>query len=68
METQLSLVEKLEKLLDNKQIKEKTRNSHLTILMEKVSKKGLLEKSEYSLPLKDTIGRTLHDLTKFNDK
>lgn len=66
METQTSLTEKLEKFQRDDRNKKMKNSSKLTDLMEKLSKKGLLNKNEYSLPLKDTIGRTLHSQTKFS--
>lgn len=60
METKTSLVEQLENLLEENKTKVKDKKSSLTVLLRKISKRGLLEKSEYSLPLKDTLGKTLH--------
>jgi len=40
------------------------KNSKLVEFFKKASKKGILEKSEYSLPLIDTIGRNLYKLRK----
>ena len=64
METQLPLSEKFEKLFLIQENRQRPKRSKLADLMEKLSEKGLLQRDEYSLPLVDTIGRTLHDQKK----
>ncbi len=66
--TKLILSEEVEKLLkDNVTIKKSNSMGKKmdTSLLELVSEKGLLEKTEYSLPLTDTLGQRFFNATKF---
>ncbi len=69
--TELILSDKLDKLLkDNISIKE--RKSSIgkldTTLLDRISKKGLLEKVEYTLPLNDTLGQKFFNASKGTQK
>lgn len=67
--TELILSDKLEKLLkDNVSTKEtKSSKEKLdTTLFDRISKKGLLEKVEYTLPLNDTLGQRFFNASKFS--
>lgn len=65
----LILSNKLEKLLGekfpNKEAKSSKRKLDTT-LFDKISKKGLLEKVEYTLPLNDTLGQRFFNASKFS--
>lgn len=68
MKTKVSLTDKLEKLLESKPIKPSDKNNaNLSSVFEVLAKHGLLAKSEYTLPLKDTIGKTYFDKIQFVD-
>ncbi|MBC6400591.1 MAG: hypothetical protein GDA42_05635 [Ekhidna sp.] len=68
----LPLSEKFEKLVKNANFTDKKTQSLKrtldTTLFDKISEKGLLEKTEYTLPLKDTIGQQLFEALKFKNK
>ncbi len=66
--TELILSDKVEKLLKgNVSAKEvKPAKGKLdTTLFDKISKKGLLDKVEYTLPLNDTLGQRFFNASKF---
>lgn len=66
--TKLILSDAVEKLLkDNVSTKKSssTNKKMDTSLLELVSEKGLLEKTEYSLPLTDTLGQRFFNATRF---
>ncbi len=58
---------KLENLLDkeSKRFLKTSADSKISGVYSKLSKHGLLTKTEYSLPLKDTIGKTYFDKKQF---
>ena len=65
----LILSDKVEKLLKgNVSIKEgESSSSKLdTTLFDKITKKGLLDKVEYNLPLNDTLGQRFFNASKFS--
>jgi hypothetical protein len=67
MKNASSLTEKFENLLEkesNKFAKKQT-VSKISGVYSKLSKHGLLTKSEYTFPLKDTIGKTYFDKSQF---
>lgn len=72
METKkLILSEAVEKLLkDNVSTKKSSFTGHKMdiSLLKLVSEKGLLEKTEYSLPLTDTLGQRFFNVTRFTVK
>jgi hypothetical protein len=64
----LILSNKLEKLLNADglpKVKRSESNKLDTTLFDKISKKGLLEKTTYSLPLNDTLGQRFFNATQF---
>ena len=71
METKkLILANKVEKLLkDNRSTKVKSLKRKMdTTLFYKLSKRGLIEKAEYRLPLADTLGRGFFEASNFRNK
>ena len=69
--TELILSDKVEKLLkDNVSTKEAKFSTGKmdTTLFDKISRKGLLDKVEYTLPLNDTLGQRLFNASKFSIK
>lgn len=67
--TDLILSDKLEQLLkDNIPNKETefSRSKLDTTLFDKISKKGLLDKVEYTLPLNDTLGQRFFNASRFS--
>lgn len=67
MKNAMTVTEKFENLLDkeSKKFSNKQTDSKISGVYSKLSKHGLLTKSEYPFPLKDTIGRTYFDKTQF---
>lgn len=67
--TELILSDKLEKLLNDNVSTKDTKSSRGkldTTLFDRISKKGLLEKVEYTLPLNDTLGQRFFNASKFS--
>ena len=69
MKTNISLTDKVESLLEDKSNKfTNNKRSNLSKVFETLEKHGLLSKSEYTLPMKDTIGRTYFDKVQFKEE
>ena len=69
--TKLILSDKVEKLLKGdvsaKEVKSPSGKLDTT-LFDKISKKGLLDQPEYTLPLNDTLGQRFFNASKFSTK
>lgn len=65
-----TVTEKFENLLNKeyKKFANKQTDSKISGVYSKLSKHGLLTKSEYPFPLKDTIGKTYFDKIQFTCK
>lgn len=64
----LKLSNQLEKLLGEKFPDKESKSTDKkldTTLFDKISKKGLLDKVEYTLPLNDTLGQRFFNASKF---
>lgn len=61
---------KLENLLEkeSRRFSKTTGDSKISGVYSKLSKHGLLTKTEYSLPLKDTIGKAYFDKKQFTSQ
>jgi len=66
--TELILSDKVERLLkgnvSTKEVKP-VKSKLNTTLFDRISKKGLLDKVEYTLPMSDTLGRRFFNASKF---
>ncbi|MEA3445002.1 MAG: hypothetical protein U9R19_09800 [Bacteroidota bacterium] len=68
MKIQNSITDTLKKLLDDKSKNlSNNKTSNLSNVFEILAKHGLLSKSEYTLPLTDTIGKAYFDRIQFTD-
>ncbi|MEM9685381.1 MAG: hypothetical protein AAF934_00480 [Bacteroidota bacterium] len=66
MSEKKSIEEKLIDSLAKESKKFAQKESKLSEILEKLSKAGIETKSTYSLPLKDTIGKTFREQIQFN--
>ena len=67
--TELILSDKFDKLLKGNVSTKEVQSSKGkldTTLFDKISKKGLLDKVEYTLPLNDTLGQRFFNALKFS--
>lgn len=58
--------EQLTKVLEKEASRFSQEGTGLAEVFQKLSKHGFVEKSQYSFPLADTIGRNFHEQTRFS--
>tara|TARA_R110002072_G_scaffold49182_2_gene133850 strand:+ start:113 stop:334 length:222 start_codon:yes stop_codon:yes gene_type:complete len=58
--------EQLTKMLEKEALRFSQEGTGLANVFRKLSKHGHMEKSQYSFPLADTIGRNFHEQTRFS--
>lgn len=68
MNKEKSITDKLNEVLEKESLRFPQKNSSLFEIYKKFSKLGIDTRSTFTLPLKDTIGRTFQELIKFKDR
>jgi len=68
MKVEKSLTEKVTEAIAKGKVQYSERRGTLTDTYAKFSKIGIVTKSTYSFPLKDTLGKTFRDQIQFTNK